>query len=186
MGQVPGFARPQEAVYAELTGKAVWKLLVKGFELYLSGGKPVPEQVRVSSQPGSAPVFAGQTGFGLQLPRAAVRREPEREIFVRGERGRRTGIVISGPCAAVGSRVIDAASLTAYARRLTYATLFDPRDADSAGPAIRAAKSLSDVVFLDAEKGFGLGVELDRATGTPVAPLLVRMADGNTVVQLYP
>ncbi|GAB2867390.1 hypothetical protein GCM10022221_80230 [Actinocorallia aurea] len=176
----------EEAFRAELAGRAVWKLLVKSLELYLPGHKAVPGDVRFSSRPGPAPVFADAAGFGFQLPRGVARREVDREIFVRGDRGRLTGIVIRGPYAAVGSRVIDAASLTAYARRLTYQTLYDPADADSAGSAVRAAKSLTDVVFLDDETGLGLGVELDRETGRPHARLLVRMGPDGIVVQAYP
>ncbi|MDX6739280.1 hypothetical protein [Actinocorallia sp. A-T 12471] len=186
MGHVPGSYEAEEAFRAELAGRAVWKLLVKSLELYFPGHKAVPGDVRFSSRPGPAPVFADSSGFGLQFPRGDVRRDPDREIFVRGDRGRLTGIAIRGPYAVVGSRVIDAASLTAYARRLTYQTLYDPHDADTAGSAVRAARSLSDVVFLDDETGFGLGVELDRETGRPHARLLVRMASGGVVVQAYP
>ncbi|ROO88826.1 hypothetical protein EDD29_6508 [Actinocorallia herbida] len=188
MGHSPGSGphEAQEAFRTELAGRAVWKLLVKSLDLYLPGHKPVPGDVRFSSRPGPAPVFADASGFGFQFPRGVARREVDREIFVRGDRGRLTGIAIRGPYAAVGSRVVDAASLTAYARRLTYQTLFDPHDADTAGSAVRAAKSLSDVVFLDDEKGLGLGVELDRETGRPHARLLVRMTGDGVVVQAYP
>lgn len=190
MGHVPaGGSGPQgadEAFRAELAGRAVWRLLVKGLELYSPGRKAVPGDVRISARPGPGPVFADDSGFGLQFPRAAARREPAREIFVRGERGKITGIVISGPYAVVGSRVIDATSLSAYARELTYRTLFDPGDADSAGPAVRAARALSDVVFLDPEAGLGLGVELDRGTGEPICRLLVRFTAADVLVQAYP
>ncbi|MEO3784987.1 hypothetical protein ABGB12_16740 [Actinocorallia sp. B10E7] len=170
----------EEGFRKELSGRAVWKLLVKGLQLYLPGYTVTPGEVRVSARPAPfpVPVFVDGAGFGLQVRKERARREPEREIFVRGEGGGVIGIAIAGPVGAVGSRVVDAGSLVRYARKLIYDTLYDPEDADSAGPAVRAARALQDVVFLDAESGFGLGVELDPATRGPVARLLVRL-DGN-------
>lgn len=190
-----GHVSEEQWFRTELAGRAVWKLLVKGLQLYLPGYTVTPGEVRVSARPAPfpVPVHVDGTGFGLQVRRERPRREPDREIFVRGEGGGVIGIAIAGPVAAVGSRVVDAGSLVRYARRLTYETLYDPEDADSAGPAVRAARSLQDVVLLDAESGFGLGVELDPAGG-PVARLLVglerRGAAGGTGgavrVQAYP
>lgn len=172
-----------------LTGRALWKLLVKGLQLYLPGHSAAPGEVRVSSRPAPfpVPVLVDGTGFGLQVRKERPRREPECEIFVRGD-GDIIGIAIAGPAAAVGSRVVDAGSVVRYARRLTYETLYDPEDPDSAGPAVRAARALQDVVLLDAEGGFGLGVEFDPAVGGPVARLLVGIeGEGGPVrVQAYP
>lgn len=194
MGHVSasGFGSPrasgEERFRAELTGRAVWKLLVKGVQLYLPGRSVTPGDVRVCERPGPFPVaaFADETGFGLQLRRARPSREPEREIFVRGEQGSVIGIAIAGQAAAIGSRVVDARSLLRYARKLTYQTLYDPADADSAGSAVRAAKALQDVVFLDADSGFGLGVEVDPQTRRPVARLLVGLDRDAVRVLAYP
>ncbi|WP_157963729.1 hypothetical protein [Actinocorallia populi] len=194
-----GHVSEEQWFRTELTGRAVWKLLVKGLQLYLPGYTVTPGEVRVSARPAPfpVPVHVDGTGFGLQVRRERPRREPDREIFVRGEGGGVIGIAIAGPVAAVGSRVVDAGSLVRYARRLTYETLYDPEEADSAGPAVRAARSLQDVVFLDPENGFGLGVELDPATRVPVARLLVGLEPragnggaaekgGSVRVQAYP
>jgi len=179
----------EEEVRTELTGRALWKLLLKGLQLYLPGRTASPGEIKVSSRPARfpVPVLVDGTGFGLQVRRERPRREPEREIFVRGD-GDIIGIAIAGPAAAVGSRVLDAASIVRYARRLTYESLYDPEDADSAAPAVRAARALQDVVFLDAEGGFGLGVELAPVTREPVARLLVGLAgeSGPVSVQAYP
>ena len=190
-------ASGEEGFRIELSGRAVWKLLVKGLQLYLPGYTVTPGEVRVSDRPAPfpVPVLVDGAGFGLQVRKEPVRGRIRREIFVRGEGGGVIGIAIAGPVGAVGSRVVDAGSLVRYARRLIYETLYDPEDADSAGPAVRAAGALRDVVFLDPEHGFGLCVELDPATGGPVARLLVRLeggggagreGGGTVSVQAYP
>lgn len=167
----------------------MWKLLVKGLQLYLPGHTVTPGEVQVSDRPAPfpVPVLVDGAGFGLQVRKEPARRRTEREIFVRGEGGGVIGIAIAGPVGAVGSRIVDAGSIVRYARKLIYETLYDPEDADSAGPAVRAAGALRDVVFLDPEHGFGLCVELDPAARGPVARLLVRLEDGGAVsVQAYP
>ncbi|GAA3211519.1 hypothetical protein [Actinocorallia longicatena] len=183
-----GRSAGDEAFRAELAGKAVWKLLVKGIEVFLPGRSTSIGAVRVSDRPVTlrVPVFVNGTGFGIQLQKRPVDRQPEREIFVRGDQGRIIGIAIAGPTAAIGSRVVDAGTLAGYARRLVYETLYDPADADSAGPAVRAAKHVQDVVFLDSETGVGLGVEIDPATGRPVTRLLVGINGAGVLVQAYP
>lgn len=188
-GLGPGRPVAEEAFRAELAGKAVWKLLVKGLEVFLPGRTAAIGDVKVSDRPAilRVPVFVNGNGFGLQLHRGPAPREPDREIFVRGDQGKIIGIAIAGPSAAIGSRVVDAGTLVRYARRLTYQTLYDPIDADSAGPAVRAARALQDVVFLDPETGFGLGVEIDPVTRSPISRLLVGFGNGAAVsVQAYP
>ncbi|GAB3688860.1 hypothetical protein GCM10027589_56590 [Actinocorallia lasiicapitis] len=177
-----------ESFRAELAGKAVWKLLVKGLEVFLPGRTTSIGEVWVSDRPAvlQVPVFVNGSGFGLQLHKRPVHRATEREIFVRGDHGRVIGIAIAGPAAAIGSRVVDAPTLAGYARKLVYQTLYDPADADSAGPAVRAAKALQDVVFLDPETGVGLGVEIDPASGSPLTRLLVGINGTGVTVQAYP
>lgn len=178
-----------DAYRAELAGKAVWKLLVKGLEVFVPGRTASIADVRITSAPllTQAPVFVNGTGFGLQLRTGRALREPEREIYVRGEQGRIIGIAIVGQSAAIGSRTLDARNVVRYARRLTYQTLYDPDDADTVSAAVRAARALQDVVFLDPAAGIGLGVEIDPVTRIPLSRLLVSFGDSAAVtVQAYP
>jgi hypothetical protein len=180
---------PDEAFRAELAGKAVWKLLVKSLEVFLPGRTAAIGEVRVTDRPATlrVPVFVDGTGFGIQLQKRPAERQPDREIFVRGDQGRIIGIAIAGPTAAIGSRVVDAGTLVRYARKLVFETLYDPADADSAGPAVRAARAVQDVVFLDSDTGVGLGVEVDPVTRDPITRLLVGInGPGGVLVQAYP
>ncbi|MEO5877626.1 MAG: hypothetical protein ABIQ26_21735 [Streptosporangiaceae bacterium] len=178
-----------DAFRAELAGKAVWKLLVKGLEVFVPGRTASIGDVRITASPAlmHVPVFANGTGFGVQLRKGKALREPEREIYVRGDSGRIIGIAIVGPAAAIGTRTIDAVNLVRYARWLTYQTLYNPADSDSVGAAVRAARALQDVVFLDPAAGIGLGVEIDPVTRSPLSRLLVGFGDTAAVtVQAYP
>jgi len=175
-----------------VTGRAVWRLLVKGLEAFLPERTVHADQVRYVDEPpiGELPVFlAGDTGFGLHLVSRGGGHSPEREIFVRGREGRSIGsigIVIVGSSPKVGTRLIDASRLFRYARELTFETIHQPSDPGSVIAAVQAARAVENIVFLDLALGVGLCAELDPVTRSPSCPLLVRFgARGKVAVAAY-
>ncbi len=199
-----GARGPSGAFTPDVTGRPVWRLLVRGIGVYMPGwaeppgtftvavpqgrsefgappqdgfgGSPwdVPE---TSLPPGFGPpaFVAGESGFGLHLPERRKGLEPDREIYVRGQENPSFGIVIAGPASAVGSRVVDAEGLVRFARKLTFEELFEPGDASSVPYAVRAARAVQNVVLLDRGSGVGLCAEADRRTGTARCPVFVRL-----------
>ncbi|MQY02982.1 hypothetical protein [Actinomadura macrotermitis] len=165
----------------DVTGRAVWRLLLRGLGVYLPGWTPPAGALRVPPDP--RPSWAGPhafldgAGFGLHLPARRAGLEPDREIYVRGREDPSFGIVIAGPAAAIGSRVVDAAALVRFARRLIFEELFDTADAESVPYAVRAARAVRTVVFLDRAGGVGLCAETDPATGRATCPVLVRLGE---------
>lgn len=170
---------------ARMVQGPVWRLLNRGIETFLPGRRLTSDAVRPVDDPivVGPPAFATrEKGFGLQLRDRPVDAEPRCEIFIRGKNVRSIGIVIAAPAAAIGSRVVDAAMLARYARRLTFRTLFDESDSASVVPALRAARALEYVVFLDPAGGIGLCAEIDPATRRTACPLLVRFGGGSWVI----
>lgn len=161
-----------------VTGRPVWRLLLRGLGVYLPGWETPAGALQV---PGEATGFGppafldGDGGFGVQVPERRRGLEPDREIYVRGRENPSFGIVVAGPSAAVGSRVVDAAALMRFARRLTFEELFDTADADSVPYAVRGARAVENVVFLDRAAGIGLCAEADPVTRSARCPLYVRI-----------
>ncbi|MDL4771612.1 MULTISPECIES: hypothetical protein [Thermomonosporaceae] len=177
-----GGARGARGEFApDVTGRPVWRLLVRGLGVYLPGWNVPGGALRVSAgTPGpdgfGPPAFLdGGSGFGLHLPARRRGLEPDREIYVRGREDPSFGIVIAGPSAAIGSRVVDAAGLVRYARRLIFEELFDTGDSDSVPYAVRAARAVENVVFLDRAAGIGLCAEADPVTRAVACPVFVRI-----------
>ncbi|WP_227023142.1 hypothetical protein [Actinomadura rubrobrunea] len=192
-----------------MTGRPVWRLLLRGLGVYLPGWQAPRGVMRVRNgagpsadgrpsrgdggAPGSGdpsgfgpPGFVdGATGFGLHLPRRARGLEPDREIYVRGRQDPSFGIVIAGPSEAIGTRVVDAEGLLRYARRLTFQELYDTADAASVPYAVRAARAVDNVVFLDRATGVGLCAEVDPVTGDAACPLFVRLHAADRTVRAY-
>jgi hypothetical protein len=177
---------PQGEFTPDVTGRPVWRLLLRGLGVYLPGWRQPAGALRVTPEPGAErgphgfgpPAFLdGEAGFGLHLPEARRRHglATEREIFVRGRENRTFGIVIAGPAAAIGTRVVDGAWLLRYARRLTFEELAEPADPDSVPYAVRAARAVRNVVFLDRAAGIGLCAEVDAETGAARCPVFVRI-----------
>lgn len=177
----PAGARGSRGEFApDVTGRPVWRLLVRGLGVYLPGWRAPGGAVRVPDGSGGngfgPPAFLnGEAGFGLHLPERRRGLEPDREIYVRGRENPSFGIVVAGPSAAIGSRVVDAAALLRFARRLTFEELFDTADADSVPYAVRAARAVENVVFLDRAAGVGLCAEVDPATHAATCPVYVRL-----------
>jgi hypothetical protein len=179
--QQPGPQRGSwEDFLAVLSGRAVWKLLVKGLGVFLpeyhvsTGSVLVADATSVTG----VPIFQnGDAGFGLHLRQRRSGLEPAREIYIRGREVRSIGIVASGSAAAIGTRVVDAAGLVRYGRRLTFQTLFDATETRSAISAVRAAKAVETVIFLDPVAGIGLCAEVDPISRVPSCPLFVRIGD---------
>jgi hypothetical protein len=174
---------PRGEFLPEVTSRPVWRLLVRGVGLFLPEWRVSPQALRVARGPAviAPPVYlGGGAGFGLQVRRRARVRglQPDREIYMRGREAPTFGIVIAGPSAAVGSRVVDAAALVRYARRLIFEELYDPADGRTLPAAIRAVRSVEGAVLLDRAAGVGLCAEVDRATGAASCPLAVRFGDG--------
>jgi hypothetical protein len=166
-----------EAFLGLLPDRALWKLLVRGLGVFAPGSGMTPGAVRLSDRSAMAgvPVFwSADSGFGLSLPGRAGGPAPGREIYVRGRDVRSIGIVISGTPAVVGTRVVDAAVLLRYGRRLTFDSLFAAADEGSVRPAVRAARAVDSVVLLDPKGGVGLGVEVDAVTRSVTCPLFLR------------
>ncbi|MFF5259288.1 hypothetical protein ACFY4C_10115 [Actinomadura viridis] len=171
----------------DVTGRPVWRLLLRGLGIYLPALRPPAAALPVSGAgPGAAsargphgfgpPAFLnGDSGFGLHLPARRRGLEPDREIYVRGRDDPSFGIVIAGPAAAIGTRVVDAEGLLRYARRLTFEELLEPADADSVPYAVRAARAVHNVVFLDRAAGFGLCAEIDPRTRAALCPVFLRL-----------
>ncbi|SEG86863.1 hypothetical protein SAMN04489712_12021 [Thermomonospora echinospora] len=169
----------------DVTSRPVWRLLVRGVGLFLPEWQVSPGTLRVARGPAviAPPVYLdGGTGFGLHLRQRARTRglQPDREIYVRGREAQTFGIVIAGPSAAVGSRVVDAAALVRYARRLIFEELYDAADTRTLPAAVRAVRSVEGAVLLDRAAGIGLCAEVDRVTGSVSCPLAVRFGDGRT------
>jgi hypothetical protein len=164
----------------DVTGRPIWRLLLRGLGVYLPGWEMPSGALRV--RPGAAaggfgpPAYLdGDAGFGVQIPDRRRGLEPDREIYVRGRENPSFGIVVAGPAAAIGSRVVDAAALMRFARRLTFEELFDTGDADSVPYAVRGARAVENAVFLDRAAGIGLCAEVDPLTRTAACPLYVRI-----------
>lgn len=164
----------------------VWRLLAKGIETYLPGRRLTTDAIRLVDDPATVgtPAFIGRdAGFGLQLRERGTQGDTRCEVFVRGKKNARSiGIIIAGPAEAIGTRVVDAAVLARYARRLTFDTLFDEADGASVVPAVRAARAVEYAVFLDPVAGVGLCVEVDPATRRTACPLFVRFGGGSWVI----
>jgi hypothetical protein len=166
----------------DVTGRPIWRLLLRGLGVYLPGWELPAGALRV--RPGTPadgfgpPAYLdGGAGFGVQIPDRRRGLEPDREIYVRGRENPSFGIVVAGPAAAIGSRVVDAGALMRFARRLTFEELFDTGDADSVPYAVRGARAVENVVFLDRAAGIGLCAEVDPLTRTAACPLYVRSGD---------
>ena len=164
----------------DVTGRPIWRLLLRGLGVYLPGWEMPAGAHRV--RPGAAaggfgpPAYLdGDAGFGVQIPDRRRGLEPDREIYVRGRDDPSFGIVVAGPAAAIGSRVVDAGVLLRFARRLTFEELFDTGDAGSVPYAVRGARAVENVVFLDRAAGIGLCAEVDPLTRTAGCPLYVRI-----------
>ncbi|MFV2175018.1 hypothetical protein ACFHW2_09210 [Actinomadura sp. LOL_016] len=165
----------------DVTVRPVWRLLLRGLGVYLPGWDRPAGAARVPGRAGDGfgpPAYLdGDAGFGLQVPDRRRGLEPDREIYVRGRENPSFGIVVAGPTAAIGSRVVDAAVLLRFARRLTFEELFDTGDADSVPYAVRGARAVENVVFLDRAAGVGLCAEVDPVTRDVRCPLYVRLGD---------
>ncbi|NDU77053.1 hypothetical protein GWI34_31200 [Actinomadura sp. DSM 109109] len=175
--RVPG---PRGEFAPEVTGRPIWRLLLRGLGVYLPGWEMPAGALRVrdgAPAPGFGPpaYLNGDAGFGVQVPDRRRGLEPDREIYVRGREDPSFGIVVAGPSAAIGSRVVDAAVLMRFARRLTFEELVDTGDADSVPYAVRGARAVENAVFLDRAAGIGLCVESDPQTGALRCPLYVRI-----------
>ncbi|MFI0487370.1 hypothetical protein [Actinomadura sp. 9N215] len=163
----------------EVTRRPIWRLLLRGLGVYLPGWEMPAGALRVRD--GTADGFGppayvnGDAGFGVQIPDRRRGLEPDREIYVRGRENPSFGIVVAGPAAAIGSRVVDADALIRFARRLTFEELFDTGDADSVPYAVRGARAVENAVFLDRAAGIGLCVEVDPVTRAVTCPLYARM-----------
>ncbi|WP_245681920.1 hypothetical protein [Actinomadura kijaniata] len=161
---------------SDVTGRPVWRLLLRGLGVYLPGWRPPEGASPVAGVTVGPPAFVnGGSGFGLHLPARREGLEPDREIYVRGREDPSFGIVIAGPSEAVGSRVVDAEGLVRFARRLTFEELFENGDPKSVPYAVRAARAVQNVVFLDRAAGVGLCAEVDPASGAVWCPVLVRI-----------
>jgi hypothetical protein len=178
-----------------LAERAIWKLLVKGLGVVQPETEVTTGSVRFAERAstGGAPVFRdGDSGFGLLLRARGAGLEqrwlerahrPQRKIYVQN---RSVGIVISGSPAVLGTRVVDAAALLRYARRLTFETLFVAADESSVIPAVRAARAVENVVLLDPGTGVGLCAEVDPVARTAACPLFVLFGDRlSGAVQAY-
>ncbi|MFC0041194.1 hypothetical protein [Actinomadura rayongensis] len=159
----------------DVTGRPVWRLLLRGLGVYLPGWRPPAGAVRVPDGGAGPPAFRTEDGFGVQLARRARGLEPDREIFVRGRDDPSFGIVIAGPAEAAGTRIVDARALVRFARRLTFEELVRADDADSVPYAVRAARAVENVVLLDRAAGVGLCAEVDVRTGIPSCPVFLRI-----------
>ncbi|GGT49800.1 hypothetical protein GCM10010177_01810 [Actinomadura citrea] len=176
--QEPG--KPRGEFAPDVTGRPIWRLLLRGLGVYLPGWEMPAGAlgVRDGAPPagfGPPAYLNGDAGFGVQVPDRRRGLEPDREIYVRGRENPSFGIVVAGPSAAIGSRVVDAAVLMRFARRLTFEELVDTGDADSVPYAVRGARAVENAVFLDRAAGIGLCVEADPRTGALRCPLYVRI-----------
>lgn len=185
--------RPQQGSWDDflvvLSGRPLWKLLVKGLRVFLPEYQVSTSSVLVAdnSSVTGFPVFlSGDEGFGLRLRKRAAHLQPAREIYIRGREIRSIGIVVNGSATAIGTRIIDPAELIRYGRKLTFETLFDTAEARSVISAVRAAKAVENIVFLDPVAGIGLCGEVDPITRVPTCPLFVRIGDRTSgAVRIY-
>lgn len=182
---------PRGEFVPDVTQRPVWRLLVRGLGVFLPEWEAVPGALHVVNgqpheRPGLPVVLDRDSGFGLQLRARAHGLEPDREIYVRGKEKQSFGIVISGPSAAIGTRVVDAAGLLRYARRLIFEELYDSAEVTSVPAAVRAARSVEGVVFLDRAAGVGLCAEIDPVSHAARCPLALRFGGGsNGTVRTY-
>lgn len=159
----------------------MWRLLLRGLSVYLPGWRQPDGALRVPGQGigrhgfGPPAFLDGDAGFGLHIRERRRGLEPDREIYVRGRDDPSFGIVIAGPAAAIGTRIVDAGELLRYARRLVFQELLEPTDADSVPYAVRAARAVHNVVFLDRAAGIGLCAEVDPETRAAHCPVFVRL-----------
>ncbi|WP_242901460.1 hypothetical protein [Actinomadura terrae] len=168
-----------------VTGRPIWRLLLRGLGVYLPGWEtPAGAHEVPAGGRRTAPVWFGppafldgEAGFGLHLPERRRGLEPDREIYVRGRENPSFGLVVAGPSAAIGTRVVDAAALVRFARRLTFEELLDTGDADSVPYAVRGARAVENVVFLDRAAGVGLCAEVEPSTRAVRCPVYVRLGD---------
>ncbi|WP_018655247.1 hypothetical protein [Actinomadura flavalba] len=159
----------------DVTGRPVWRLLLRGLGVYLPGWTLPRGAQPVPGGGAGPPAFLTPSGFGLHLRDRARGLEPDREIYVRGRADPSFGIVLAGPAQAVGTRVVDAAALVRFARRITFEELTVEGDPASVPYAARAARSVRNVVLLDRAAGVGLCAEADPGTGTVTSPVFVRL-----------
>ncbi len=186
-----GARGPRGEFAPDVTGRPIWRLLLRGLGVYLPGWEMPAGALRVrdgTAPPGFGPpaYLNGDAGFGVQITGRRKGLEPDREIYVRGREDPSFGIVVAGPAAAIGSRVVDAGVLMRFARRLTFEELFDTGDADSVPYAIRGARAVENAVFLDRAAGIGLCAEVDPVTRVLSCPLFVRIGGpGERTVRAY-
>ncbi|TDB83262.1 hypothetical protein, partial [Actinomadura sp. 7K534] len=159
----------------EVTRRPIWRLLLRGLGVYLPGWEMPAGALRSRDGFGPPAYLNGDAGFGLQISGRRRGLEPDREIYVRGRENPSFGIVVAGPAAAIGSRVVDAEVLMRFARRLTFEELFDTGDADSVPYAVRGARAVENAVFLDRAAGIGLCAEVDPVSRALTCPLYVRL-----------
>ncbi|WP_258573857.1 hypothetical protein [Actinomadura parmotrematis] len=181
-----GGARGSQGEFVpDVTGRPVWRLLLRGLGVYLPGWE-IPTRAQRMPAAGAGPlVFTTGAGFGLQVPRRRQGLEPDREIYVRGREDPSFGIVIAGPVEAVGSRVVDGPGVLRFARRVTFEELFETGDPDSVPYAVRAARSVRNVVFLDRAGGVGLCVEVAEDTGVTCSVFVRIGAPHERTVRAY-
>ncbi|TDD69359.1 hypothetical protein E1293_35995 [Actinomadura darangshiensis] len=177
-----GAMGPRGEFAPDVTGRPIWRLLLRGLGVYLPGWEMPAGALRVrdGTPPdgfGPPAYLDGDAGFGVQIPDRRRGLEPDREIYVRGRENPSFGIVVAGPSAAIGSRVVDAGVLMRFARRLTFEELFDTGDPDSVPYAVRGARAVENVVFLDRAAGIGLCAEVDPQTRVLSCPLYVRLGN---------
>lgn len=180
---------PRGEFVPDVTARPIWRLLVRGLDVYLPGRRAAPDSLRVVDPyaPYRSPRLpqplhvTGGSGFGLTLPRRANGAEPEREVYVRGRDAQSFGIVIAGPAGGAGSRIVDAARLLRHARRLLFGELRDPAEPGTVPDAVHGLRALEGVVLIDRAAGVGLCAEVDPVTRRPGCPLAVRFGDGPSV-----
>lgn len=167
----------------DLMSRPIWRLALKGLGVFLPGWRLTDGTVRVADRParlGPTVFVGGDSGFGLYLRDRAEGPEPEREIYVRGREAPSLGIVMAGPATGLGSRVLDADELLRVARLLAFRTLVDVSAGSTVTSAVREARAVDSVVFLDLGAGLGLCGEIDPVTLRTSAPLLLSFADRAT------
>ncbi|TDC58422.1 hypothetical protein E1200_33110 [Actinomadura sp. GC306] len=174
-GGARGAGEPGGEYAHEVTGRPIWRLLLRGLGVYLPGWEMPAGALRVRDGVGPPAYLNGEAGFGVQIFGRRRGLEPDREIYVRGRENPSFGIVVAGPAAAIGSRVVDAEVLMRFARRLTFEELFDTGDADSVPYAVRGARAVENAVFLDRAAGIGLCAEVDPVTRALTCPLYVHL-----------
>jgi hypothetical protein len=164
----------------ELTGTGTYHRAAKARPLrcvaldHSSSGDPVPHPHQrvyladIQEQSGSAD---SGDGSGREAPG-----DRSDELFggQTDGTGPPVGVVIRGPAAYVGGghRLLDADVLSTFARALVFDQIYEgtPR---TAGMAMRAARAVQTVVFLDPGINGGLWVDLDPASREVASTLLI-------------